>query len=67
MAQIRYMTGPEVRKRYGVTAQTLITWTRAESPGSPKPLPTRPAIFGRPAHPAPFPQRQRDLLASRSV
>lgn len=67
MAQIRYMTGPEVRKRYSVTAQTLIKWTRDERLGFPKPLTIRRRNFWRPDELDAFDQRQRDLLASRSV
>lgn len=45
MAQVIYLTGPEVRKRYGVTAQTLIKWTRDERLGFPKPLSIRRRNF----------------------
>jgi len=45
MAQVIYLTGPMVRKRYGVTAQTLIKWTRDERLGFPKPLSIRRRNF----------------------
>ncbi|MBA8819451.1 hypothetical protein BRY73_08475 [Ochrobactrum sp. P6BS-III] len=38
MSTIRYMTGPQVLARYGVTPNTLCRWQRDTSLGFPKPL-----------------------------
>lgn len=45
MTRPTYLTGPDVRKRYGVTAQTLIKWSRDETLGFPKPLTIRRRNF----------------------
>ncbi|KAA9354263.1 DNA-binding protein [Ochrobactrum quorumnocens] len=48
MAQVRYLTGPDVKKRYGVSAQTLIKWVKDENLGFPKPLKIRRRNFWHP-------------------
>lgn len=45
MTRPTYLTGPEVRKRYGITAPTLVRWARDEALGFPKPLTIRGRNF----------------------
>lgn len=67
MAQVRYLTGPDVRKRYGVTAQTLIKWVKDEALNFPKPLSIRRRNFWHPEELDAFDQRQRSILSSRGA
>jgi len=45
MTRPTYLTGPDVRKRYGVSAQTLIKWVKDETLNFPKPLSIRRRNF----------------------
>lgn len=67
MAQVRYMTGPDVRKRYGVSPQTLIKWVKDETLNFPKPLSIRRRNFWHPEELDAFDQRQRSILSSRGA
>jgi len=59
MTRPTYLTGPEVRKRYGVTAQTLIKWSRDETLGFPKPLNIRRRNFWHPEELDAFDEKKR--------
>lgn len=67
MAQVRYLTGPDVRERYGVTAQTLIKWSRDETLGFPKPLTIRRRNFWHPEELDAFDNRQRAIISAKGA
>ena len=67
MDQVRYATGPEVMKRYSITGQTLIRWTRDETLGFPQPLRIRGRNFWNVAELDAFDQRQRTFLSQEGI
>jgi DNA-binding XRE family transcriptional regulator len=54
-----YLNGPEVRKRYGISAQTIIKWTKDEKLGFPNPIKIRGRNFWKPEELEAFDEKNR--------